>query len=53
MLCSLQAPALFGHASDDALVKTSHTERIFEEYGRMYDGVSKDIVIFPGSDNKS
>lgn len=46
-----QAPALFGHALDDSLVSTSHTQRVFDAYGRLYDGVRKDISIFAGDHN--
>jgi dienelactone hydrolase len=48
-----QTPALFGHASEDTLVSMSHADRVFEAYGCMYDGVPKDICIFPGDHNSS
>jgi hypothetical protein len=31
-------------------VGTWHTERVFDAYGCMYDGVPKDISIFPGAE---
>ena len=48
-----QCPALFGHADQDKLVGRSHTERIFEEYGRIYHHTCKDIAIFEGDHNSA